>query len=282
MFLSKRALDRVMGSKLLSAGDRATSFYSSQYVEFTLAIGCPVNCHKYCPQEVLVRSYGKASRQMTLENFKTMLTHIPKRVSIDFSGFCEPCVNPAFADMAKYAYKEGYKIHVATTLQGATNQTVKDLLDLQYEGFVLHLPDGRNANFKLSNEYKNNLFCVMQGVPNVQYVSMNDIFVSNEREKICRGELPKPRRIGVCRKSGSPQMVVMPDGRVQGCDMDFLLHHTLGNLLEDDYDTLVKRFRDRQPSFEMCHYCKKYYPLEKYLMYKVGNKLGVFNRGKWM
>jgi hypothetical protein len=271
-----------MGSKLMSAGDRAASFYSSEYVEFTLAIGCPVSCHRFCPQEVLLRNYGDAPRQMSFENFKTMLSHIPKSVAIDFSGFCEPCVNPAFSQMAKYAYMEGYRIHVATTLEGASNQTVKDLLDLRYEGFVLHLPDGKNAKIKLSDEYKNNLFCVMQGIPNLQYVTMNELFVSNQREKLCRGELPKPRRVGVCRKTRTPQLVVMPDGRVQSCDMDFALKYTLGNLLKDDYETLVKRFKAQQHSYELCHYCSKYYPVEKYLMYSVGNSLGLFNRGKWM
>lgn len=271
-----------MSSKLNSAGDKATTFYSSTYLEFTLAIGCPVNCQRYCPQEVLVKNYGKATKQLSLENFRCMLANVPKHIAIDFSGFCEPCVNPAFADMARYAYKQGYRIHVATTLQGASNQTVKDLLDLSYEGFVLHLPDGKNANFNINSEYTNNVFCVMQGIPNVQYISMNDLFVSNERENVCRGELPKPRRIGICRKASAPQFVVLPDGRVQTCDMDFKLEHTLGNLLDDDYNTLVRRFKKKQPTFDMCHYCTKYYPLEKYLVYNVANRLGYFNRGKWM
>ena len=146
-----------MSSKPLSAGERATVFYASEYMEFTLAIGCPVNCHRYCPQEVLLQNYGRAPRQMSLENFKTMLANVPKHVAIDFSGFCEPCVNPEFADMAKHAYKEGYKIHVATTLQGASNKTVKDLLDLQYEGFVLHLPDGKNANISTNRRIQKQL-----------------------------------------------------------------------------------------------------------------------------
>jgi hypothetical protein len=271
-----------MGIKQLSAVDRATNFYSNEYVEFTLAIGCPVNCQKYCPQEVLLRNYGRNERLMSLHNFKMMLSHIPKSVMIDFSGFCEPCVNPSFTEMAKYAQQEGYRIHVATTLQGASNKTVKDLLDLRYEGFVLHLPDGKNTNFQLTSEYKENIFCIMQGIPNVQYITMNDLFISNERENLCRGILPKPRKVGFCRKTATPQLVVMPDGRVQTCDMDFKLEHTIGNLLEDNYATVVKRFRDRQSSLELCHYCKKYYPLDKFLVYTVASKLGYFNKSKWM
>jgi hypothetical protein len=271
-----------MGTKQLSAMDRATNFYSSEYVEFTLAIGCPVNCHKFCPQEVLIKNYGKSERLLSLENFKIMLSHIPRNIMLDFSGFCEPCVNPSFADMAKYAYDEGYRIHVATTLQGASDKTVKGLLDLKYEGFVLHLPDGKYANFNLSQEYKENIFRVMQQIPNLQFITMNDLFVSNERENLCRGILPKPRRVGFCRKTMTPQFVVMPDGRVQTCDMDFKLEYSIGNLLQDDYATLVKRFRDKQSSFKMCHYCKKYYPLDRFLIYTVAGKLGYFNRSKWM
>ncbi|MDR1993563.1 MAG: hypothetical protein LBQ98_08760 [Nitrososphaerota archaeon] len=271
-----------MGTRQLSAGERATNFYSNEYVEFTLAIGCPVNCHKYCPQEVLLKNYGKNERLMSLESFKKMLNHIPKNVMIDFSGFCEPCVNPYFTDMAKYAHQEGYRIHVATTLQYATNKAVKDLLDLPYEGFVLHLPDGKNANFQLTSEFKENIFCIMQGIPNVQYITMNDLFISNERENLCRGILPKPRRVGFCRKTVTPQLVVMPDGRVQTCDMDFKLEHTVGNLLHNEYSTIVKRFRDRQASFNLCHYCKKYYSIDRYLIYKIAGKLGYFNKSKWM
>lgn len=271
-----------MGSEQMSAGDRANNFYSSEYVEFTLAIGCPVNCHKYCPQEVLVRNYGKATRMMSLNSFKTMLSNIPKKVMIDFSGFCEPCVNPSFIDMAKYALKEGYRIHVATTLQGASNQTVKDMLALKYEGFVLHLPDGRYSNFCLTDEYKENVFRIMQGIPNIQYITMNDLFISNERENLCRGILPKPRKVGFCRKTANPQFVIMPDGRVQTCDMDFKLEYTLGNLLDTPYETLVKKFRSKQPSLSMCHYCKKYYSLDRYLIYTVAGKLGYFNKSKWM
>ena len=133
-------------------------------------------------------------------------------IAIDFSGFCEPAVNPQFSEMVKYAYDKGYRVHVATTLQGASSQTVKDLLDIHYEGFVLHLPDGKNANMQLTEEYKNNVFQVMQNIPNIQYITMNELFVSNQREKICRGELPKAKRLGVCRKTSTPQFVVLPDG----------------------------------------------------------------------
>ena len=271
-----------MGSRNLSAMDRATNFYSSEYVEFTLAIGCPVNCHKYCPQEVLIKNYGKSTRLLSLQNFKKMLSHIPRSIMLDFSGFCEPCVNPSFADMAKYAYDEGYRIHVATTLQGASNETVNKLLGLKYEGFVLHLPDGKHANIELSQEYKDNLFRVMKEIPNLQFITMNDLFISNNRENLCRGILPKPRKVGFCRKTTTPQLVVMPDGRVQNCDMDFKLEYSLGNLLQDDYLTLVKRFKAKQSSCNMCHYCKKYYSLDRFLIYTVAGKLGYFNRSKWM
>ncbi len=62
---------------------------------------------------------------MSLDSFKTMLANIPKNVMIDFSGFCEPCVNPQFSEMAKTRRERRLQIHVATTLQGASNQTVK-------------------------------------------------------------------------------------------------------------------------------------------------------------
>jgi sulfatase maturation enzyme AslB (radical SAM superfamily) len=147
---------------------------------------------------------------------------------------------------------------------------------------VLHLPDGKYANFNLTPQYKEHVFRVMQEMPNLQFISMNEMFLSNNRENLCRDIYPKRRKFGFCRKTSTPQLVAMPDGRVQACDMDFKLEYTLGNLLQDDYAELVKRFKAEQGNFKLCHYCTKYYSADRVLIRKVASRLGYFNRSKWM
>jgi hypothetical protein len=44
--------------------------HNQDVLEFTLAMGCPVNCKQYCPQEVLLKKYGNKERMMSFDTFK--------------------------------------------------------------------------------------------------------------------------------------------------------------------------------------------------------------------
>lgn len=235
---------------------------TTEWVEFTLAIGCPVGCHKYCPQDVLLRNYGQQSRMMSLELFKNILEKIPKTVCIDFAGFCEPFTNPDFVNMAEYAYHNGYELMVYSTLHGAKSSDIDRLLQLNYREFCLHLRDGQIVKFPSTPEYEHNVIRIIEGIPNLTFSLMNELFETNNRENVTRDILPKTKKVGFCRKLVTPQFILLPNGSMQLCCADFGLKHTVGNLLTEDYDTIKKRFLERNgyyyPSCVYCNFCQPY------------------------
>jgi hypothetical protein len=224
-------------------------------IEFSLGIGCPVQCSRYCPQEVLIERYGNKERLMSFDVFKQILSKIPIDVQLNFAGFCEPFVNPDFVRMAEYAFNFGYKLQVFTTLFGAKRSDVERLLDLEFTSFCLHLRDGHVAKFSPSQEYKDNVFRILEGIPNVQLSLMNELFKSNNRENTTRGILPTPKTVGYCNKLKTPSFVLLPDGSVQLCCMDFGLKHAVGNLITEDYARIKKRFLSSKITPSLCAYC---------------------------
>ena len=62
-------------------------------IEFTLMVGCPLKC-TFCPQDRLRGIYGKNTKYLSPDDFKTILSKIPSHVRIDFSGMAEPGPTP--------------------------------------------------------------------------------------------------------------------------------------------------------------------------------------------
>ena len=64
--------------------------------EFTLAIGCRLNCH-YCPQDKLIRRYTdlyeKKELSMKFETFTKCLENIKQGGGVAFTGMVEPFHN---------------------------------------------------------------------------------------------------------------------------------------------------------------------------------------------
>lgn len=125
--------------------------------EFTLTIGCKLNCH-YCPQQKLIQRYvslyGNRDVVMTFETFKTCLNKIERGSGISFGGMSEAFQNKECAKMVKYAYDLGYKVSMDTTLVGATEDDFEMLKDVKFGHFQLHIPDKENkSNFIITEEY---------------------------------------------------------------------------------------------------------------------------------
>lgn len=240
----------------MSLKSEYTAFFKAEYIEFSVGVGCPVKCLKYCPQEVTIRNYKSMEKILSLENFKKIMLKLPRSLGIVFSGFCEPFISKEFVKMVQFTHERGHKILVATTLFNATKEDVKKLIKIPLVTLALHLPDGKVTKFPITQEYKDNVFTVIQNVPTLTFALMNDLFVTNNRENITRGFLPKHKRIGYCPKLIIPQFVVLPNGDVYLCCMDFGLWHKLGNLLEENYETIRNRLRTKKP-FELCRYCNQ-------------------------
>jgi Iron-sulfur cluster-binding domain len=242
-------------------------------IEFTLMVGCPLKC-TFCPQDRLRGIYGKNTKYLALDDFKTILSKIPSHVRIDFSGMAEPWANPDATEMLRHTLTLGYTVAIYTTLYDMTPEdgvTVVDLLRrhaAQVEVLCLHLPD-RNGNmrgWRYNAEYEANLRSFialgMSGVlRNFQAMTMDGggkphqdldhmgIQLGSwsghtragnvsEHDVPGQGIDPMPQHHSAVSCSFTPfydQNVCLPNGDVVLCCMDYSLKHKIGNLLEQGY-----------------------------------------------
>ena len=226
----------------------------TEYLEITTRIGCPVNCLKYCPQEVLTRRYS-GKKMLSLNDWEIILGHLPKGLPLVFSGFCEPFANCQTMNLIDMAYKLGHPLGIFTTLYQASREDVEKLVRYPFSVFTLHLPDGEAMKIPLSQEYKDNVFTVLQKVKNVSLCIMNDLFKSLNRENVTRGVLPKRKILRFCDKLNCPQFVLLPNGDVSICCMDFGLSSIIGNLLIENYIEIKRRFLAGKKTFKLCSMC---------------------------
>ncbi len=228
--------------------------------EFTLSIGCSLNCH-YCPQEKLIRRYvdlyGKDELFMKFDTFVKCLKNIKQGGGISFAGMVEPFHNKECAKMIKYAYDHGYKIWLATTLVDATEEDFEILKDVCFEDIQLHIPDEQgNSKFVITDEYLrifqlfHEKFIANGHLTYSCHGGIHDAIKPYlSRDVICSSAMMnragnleyeelhtyahKGRIICAC---GSVQQVtgwspsVLPNGTVLLCCMDYGMEHILGNL----------------------------------------------------
>lgn len=232
-------------------------------MEITTKIGCAMRC-KYCPQALLMQEYKMLAHQtmMSLDTFKQCMDKIPAYITIDFSGMCEPWLNPQCTDMVEYAVATGHLIRIFTTLVGMTTDDIRRLSNLKIEQLVLHLPDEkRNAAIPIDDDYIERLKLMMQTVnaqnkgischgklaPEVAPLvnqswdigsEMIDRAGNLELEDVRHQETPGEIFCDLCGFELNHN-VLLPDGSVTLCCMDYGLKHILGNLLEQSYKEIV-------------------------------------------
>ncbi len=244
-------------------------------MEITTMIGCFLRC-RYCPQSLLIKAYEQACAfsneprpiVMSMETFQTCIDRIPANVDIHFSGMCEPWQNPACTQMLLYANEKKHKIHVFTTLMGMRMEDYYTIRDLPLETVILHVPDTEgNSHFLISDEYLNILKQILQdarenrfhidgfschGVlhPSVcDMIQRSGIYVNtmlNDRAGNIDGEAQLiSRRLntgriecGWCKGNALDKNVLLPDGTVLLCCMDYGMRYPLGNLLRQEYDEI--------------------------------------------
>ena len=231
-------------------------------LEITTMIGCPMRC-TFCPQDKLVANYpADAVRALSLDNFNAILAKVPRYVRIDFSGMAEPWANRFATSMLADTLVDGRNVAVYTTLQGMRDpERVATLLrdrPSQIEHVVVHLPDSRGnmRGFRDSEQYRNAVE-IFRELPGVKFMTMAESSVAGSTDMrwnpITRaGNLdlqqiegqdivldPVHRTPVTC--SFTPfydQNVLLPNGDVVLCCMDYSVKHRLGNLLEQNYDEL--------------------------------------------
>lgn len=245
-------------------------------LEITTHIGCPINCTD-CPQ-ALLRSKYKGKKNLSLDDFKTAVDKVPPGTRIDFSGMCEPFANISCSDMILYAAEKGFPLALYTTLQGARLDDFERLKGISFDVITIHLPDkeGR-SHFNITDEYLdllnvwdcNNYSC--HGAIDdrvIPYINKRRNFITfmhdragnvEGRPHICIA----PDRMLYCMTSGRSMNhnVLLPNGDVLTCCMDYGMTGIFGNLFTQTYDEVqnsaeawrMKRTLDEGES--ICRHC---------------------------
>lgn len=269
--------------KTINGFSKAPNLVVGPTLEITTVFPCAVAC-KICPQDKWKNIY-KGKHRLTYEDFCKMLKNIPKDVRLDFSGFSEPFLNRDSSKMMLHAYQNGYQVVLYTTLVGFTPHDAEVIKVIKFAACTIHLPD--DTNFKVPNEEKwllsYELFARNVDYDNAIYhLGKLSSRVKKEVRGICRPPIltrannvvtevikPLARHKGVIKCLISDnlfnQNVMMPNGDVYLCCMDWSLQHKLGNLFEQSYETLHESDEYHRichsmhdPSIEtICHYCER-------------------------
>jgi sulfatase maturation enzyme AslB (radical SAM superfamily) len=234
---------------------------SQRWLEITTTIGCRVAC-TYCPQKALTSSYRHRSKTITLEldDFRRFLHSVPSDVKIAFSGYSEPFLNTSCVDMMRHAAEKGHALIASSTLEGMSLEDAKHLLDIPFERFLVHLANDKEQERVTLDDRYFKILDIFQGHPTFRfhadgYKVHRDIEkhldsyvlkkvhtragnvptqkVEDMEERIEALALQGP--ISCDRITGN---VLLPNGDVALCCMDFSLRHIIGNLGQQPYDSL--------------------------------------------
>ena len=262
----------VNGGRYITDTGGREDLRDSNVLEVSTIMGCRLNC-RFCPQDVMLRKYyennKKRQRAMTVDDFKLILKHTPDDCIIDFSGMTEPFNNSDCLEMIKMACDAGRKVYLFTTLAEVDEKTVDELLKLPVYYMTLHVADRCGyAYIPTTETYYRNVEKVilarkMDGRPFVDFINAQTD--PDERvAEIVKGKYEVMRsvqnRAGNVKAEGAQHReriiepgekikccfcgddlsnsVVLPDGTMLICNMDYGMQHVLGNLYKEDYDTI--------------------------------------------
>lgn len=262
-------------------------------LEITTSIpikGCLVDC-VFCPQRTLTSSYN-GEKSLTLDNFKKLMDKVPREITITFAGFTEPWLNRECTDMVLYARDKGHNVSVFTTGIGMDVDDVMRLKDVVYSsgpnsGFALHIPDNEGySKHPITDKYLMVLETfkkVKDNIPNFYVVCMGTVHdrvkhifseayvqeMWSRAGNLNKEEFLKPELFQLKNKyrsidNGNRQMtcgcveklyhnVLLPNGDVSLCCMDYGMEHIIGNLYDQEYNDIIPKLNS---SFGICRYCE--------------------------
>lgn len=257
--------------------------------------GCVVDC-VFCPQRTLEKVY-KGERILTLNNFKSLIDKVPRDVRITFAGFTEPWMNKHCSSMLVYAHDQGHPISVFTTGVGVSIADLESIIHIPFAGnpnggFVLHLPDSELlARHPITSGYIKTLEWIKDNhhrIQNFSIMTMGKEVHPDVRHlfdwapnyemwsragNLIRESLDKPQLIALKDRWNSIyhtdknrtcgcvehlyHNVLLPNGQVTLCCMDYGLDQVLGNLYEQSYEELIP---EAQSCYDLCNYCENGVP----------------------
>lgn len=261
----------VDGGKYITQDRQSKDLQNNPTIEITTVLGCKVNC-KYCPQNVLTKAYYGENRnrkkQMSIEDFKIFLRNTPDNCDFMFAGMAEPYLNPDCTEMLRLACEAGRNVSLYTTLEGATEEDIDAMLSLPLQFVELHVADEHKyAHITETEQYYKNIERLlnakkMNGEPFVNDVGAQAVPTPKILE-LCRGKyevltsvqdragnLEGEELVTRDRDLIDEQItccfcgptfnnhVVLPDGTLLLCNMDYGMKHIIGNLLETTFDEI--------------------------------------------
>ena len=240
-------------------------------IEITTQVGCPNSC-EYCPQDVLKAAYGEKQRTLKWLDFIWCMNNIPADTEICFAGFCEPWANNGVENMIHLVASRGHEIIVNTTL--ACKLSLNLIKDVPFKKFQVHLlPNSGNGyleNVKhvIESNIKNLSFRAHMPISSeiqraIEGYNFDGKKTLLSRARNLKAQARKAGGLAPCAQLG--RHVLLPNGDVVLCCMDYGLKHKLGNLIEDDLEVIRKgnEFQKVLKGFEddtidtICRYCEK-------------------------
>lgn len=227
-------------------------------LEITTTVGCVNRCD-CCPQDVLDRAYGEDRRKFRLADFEKCLSTIPKQCEIGFCGFSEPFLNPICSQMMLAASSMGFQQRLLTTLVGFRKYDIPLLKRSKIHYIRFHVPDTHHFLFPTTKWIAlHSLFYSMELPADYDYMAMGavDPLIESYLQSVgvrCvthpalltragnLGERPAIQGDTYCSQDRWHYNVLLPNGDVYLCCMDFGLEHRLGNLLIQSYEEIYHR-----------------------------------------
>lgn len=239
-------------------------------MQITTCVGCSVNC-KYCPQNLLVSKYYEndknRSKNMSIHVFEQCLKKLPKDVRIAFCGMSEPFLNPACVSMIKMAHESGRIIELYTTLVGADQEIIEEIVEIPFSYFTLHVADKYEyAHIPVTDKYLKLLeyvinykrkdgtplvnMCNAQAEPHKDVAqicdgkykiltALHDRAGNLQNDNLLKKVTPDGKVVCSLCGTGLNHNNLLPDGTVLLCDFDYGMEHILGNLLEETYENIM-------------------------------------------
>lgn len=238
-------------------------------MEITTVMGCKVNC-RFCPQSTLLDGYYRSDKKrigvLSIDDFEIYLNKLPIECIVIFSGMAEPFLNKNCGKMIQMACERGHKVNLYTTLEGADLDDILLLRDVGIDFIGLHVADSKGyAKISVSDEYYEKIEKVINlkksdGTPLISVCNAQTD--PDKRVKdICKGKyeilttmLDRAGNLsedGLFKKkveSGTISCsicgnklnhnILLPDGTVLLCCMDYGMQHILGNLNQCSYAEL--------------------------------------------
>ena len=252
-------------------------------LEVTTVFPC-VNSCRYCPQEEWRRAY-KGKERLTYDEFRSILAKVPRHVRLDFSGFSEPFGNQESSRMIRLACESGYEVALYTTLVGLRESDLDVLEGLHIYPCAVHLPDEEYFTVKDRARWLERFRRFTERIPYDEAVyhlgtipdDLRDAVAKiRQRPTYSRANNADPTTIAPLARRAGPigcptsnntfrQNVMMPNGDVYLCCMDWSLRHKLGNLFEQPYESLhdgdayrqVMRGMNDETVETICRYCER-------------------------